>query len=619
MKRLLIMIIFLAMAVSASAQTTTVTGVVVDPNGNAYFPGTVSAAIILNSGQPIPAGVPASGSIGPFAMTSGGNFSVTVASPFTWTFTICGTPVSVGPRANPTPTQVCFSTLPIAISGASQVITSNLGTIPNLGPNVNSIPGNAATATALQNAPAQCGVNSLATGITVNGAANCTNSPAVTNLTVSGTQTVGNFNNIRIVDGVKFTQNAAGINAADADLVAGTAGEIWVPSGANINATDAQISIGNAHTLRNFGTISIDPVGKGPILLGKYSKLACAAQGGNSALGSIIDANSTAATNMIRARVQDGSLETFFVEFCTIGGGGASFTRGVIDATGMNDKGQIVSNIIFQYNGGPGLYIDDLNVGSNLGSCCSYFGHNWFLPAGASGNPNCITIAHGNTNSAILQNYEFQDNECAASALTTTTAGFRIVNSFAGAGVLRSILIESLHCSAYPNTCLDINGGQDVTVTHIICQGGSSTCVQIDNTTNNQAINLWSVFNSGSGSTIVDSVNSRTLTNVMVNHYPFINTNALTQSVEYLGSVFVASGNVKPVAHMVVDTVTLSGGSATITLSGAAAFTSSTTYDCDAHDATSGANMAVVKASGSSFTISAGTGTDPATFKCIGN
>lgn len=248
MKRLLITIIFLAVAVTASAQTTTVTGVVVDPNGNAYFPGTVSAAIILNSGQPIPAGVPASGSIGPFNMTSGGNFSVIVASPFTWAFTICGAPVSVGPRVNPTPTQVCFSTLPIAISGASQVITSNLGTIPNLGPNVNSIPGNAATATALQNAPAQCGVNSLATGITTTGAANCTNSPAVTNFTISGTQTVGNINNVRFIDGTKFAKTAAGINAADTDCGAGTACVIEIPYPGTYS--DATIVLTKNHFLR---------------------------------------------------------------------------------------------------------------------------------------------------------------------------------------------------------------------------------------------------------------------------------------------------------------------------------------------------------------------------------
>lgn len=142
MVRKLLSLLLLLLPSLLLAQTTTVTGTVVDPNGNPYFPGTVSAYIILNSGQALPPGVPASGSIGPFPTTAGGNFSVTVASPLTWQFTICGAPVNIGPRANAIPTQICFPTVAIAISGASQSITANLPSpIPLLGPNV----GNAVT------------------------------------------------------------------------------------------------------------------------------------------------------------------------------------------------------------------------------------------------------------------------------------------------------------------------------------------------------------------------------------------------------------------------------------------------------------------------------------------
>lgn len=133
MKRLLLLLLLLVPSLALS-QTTTVTGVVVDANGNPYFPGTISASVVLNTGQPTPAGVPASGSIGPFATTSGGNFSVTVASPLSWIFTICSPPTNIGPRGNGTPTQVCFNTSPIAVSGGSQVITGSLPAIPILGP-----------------------------------------------------------------------------------------------------------------------------------------------------------------------------------------------------------------------------------------------------------------------------------------------------------------------------------------------------------------------------------------------------------------------------------------------------------------------------------------------------
>lgn len=132
---LLIVVISLLAGAGAGAQTTTVTGTVADANGNPYFPGTVSAYIILNTGQALPPGVPASGSIGPFSTVAGGNFSIPVPSPFLWQFTICGVPTNIGPRANPVPTQVCFSTTAIPISGVSQVITGSLPLpIPLLGP-----------------------------------------------------------------------------------------------------------------------------------------------------------------------------------------------------------------------------------------------------------------------------------------------------------------------------------------------------------------------------------------------------------------------------------------------------------------------------------------------------
>lgn len=126
----------LALSVRASAQTTTVTGTVKDANGNPYAGGTISGFISSLAGRPVPAGVPASGSTGPFTIPSTGVFSISVPSPFTWLFTVCGTPPSLGPRGNPTPTQVCFPIPPIAISGGSQDITTQINAAlpPALGP-----------------------------------------------------------------------------------------------------------------------------------------------------------------------------------------------------------------------------------------------------------------------------------------------------------------------------------------------------------------------------------------------------------------------------------------------------------------------------------------------------
>lgn len=127
---LLLLVLFAPCAFGQS--TTTVTGTnIQDGNSNPFFPGTVSATISLATGQPIPAGVPASGTL-VSATTSGGNFSLTLASPLTWTFTLCASPVNIGPTTNPTPKQVCFSSSPIAVSGPSQDVSAALNAVASL-------------------------------------------------------------------------------------------------------------------------------------------------------------------------------------------------------------------------------------------------------------------------------------------------------------------------------------------------------------------------------------------------------------------------------------------------------------------------------------------------------
>jgi hypothetical protein len=149
------------------AQNTTVSATIVDPNGNAYALGTVSAQTVVSTGQ-------SSTSTTPVGLNAAGVFSISLPSTRTYVFTICGSPVQLGPRANPTPTQLCFTSPPIFITGGSQNVTSAVGTPAILGPAINSISGNAATATSLLNTPSQCGAGNIATGVTATGNANCT-------------------------------------------------------------------------------------------------------------------------------------------------------------------------------------------------------------------------------------------------------------------------------------------------------------------------------------------------------------------------------------------------------------------------------------------------------------
>jgi len=82
--------------------------------------------------------------------------------------------------------------------------------------------------------------------------------------------------------------------------------------------------------------------------------------------------------------------------------------------------------------------------------------------------------------------------------------------------------------------------------------------------------------------------------------------------------VYNAAGTLQNSAHIVQDTVTLSGGTATVTLSGSAAFSSATSYTCTANDQTATNPVKVTQNSGSSITFT-GTGTDVIRYIAVGN
>jgi len=106
------------LAICARAQTT-VTATIVDPNGNAYANGTGSAYSVVASGQ-------ASITIAPSTLSAFGAYSAVMAAG-SYVFTFCSAPTLLGvPVTTPAPKQVCFSSAPIAVSGGSQNITSQL-------------------------------------------------------------------------------------------------------------------------------------------------------------------------------------------------------------------------------------------------------------------------------------------------------------------------------------------------------------------------------------------------------------------------------------------------------------------------------------------------------------
>jgi len=190
------LLLFALLLTPSPPAPTTVTGVGVrDTNGNFYSNGTISAFIVLNSGQPLPAG--ATLSSGPFPLDSTASFSISVFGPASYQFTVCGTPVNIGPRANAIPNSVCFTTDSILITGGSQDITANLNAAAKiLGPAVGS------TSVVLPNTNLPC-ASSMSFPATGNNAYSVSLTCSVTSSAVTGTPTNGNLLSLALIqDGV---------------------------------------------------------------------------------------------------------------------------------------------------------------------------------------------------------------------------------------------------------------------------------------------------------------------------------------------------------------------------------------------------------------------------------
>jgi hypothetical protein len=82
--------------------------------------------------------------------------------------------------------------------------------------------------------------------------------------------------------------------------------------------------------------------------------------------------------------------------------------------------------------------------------------------------------------------------------------------------------------------------------------------------------------------------------------------------------IFNTSGTQLTNGHIVIGAATLSAGSATVTLSGSAVFTSTATYNCSPVDNSAASAVKFAATSGSQFTLT-GTGTDTVVFICVGN
>nr|WP_254214914.1 hypothetical protein [Burkholderia multivorans] len=102
----------------------------------------------------------------------------------------------------------------------------------------------------------------------------------------------------------------------------------------------------------------------------------------------------------------------------------------------------------------------------------------------------------------------------------------------------------------------------------------------------------------------------------------FANGVSVTGNITSTGTgampLYGTTGTTVSAPHMVQGAISLASGAATVTLSGAAAFSSSSSYTCTANDTTAANAVKVSQGSGTAITF-AGTGTDSVQFLCAGN
>jgi len=122
----------LVTAAAASAQKTTVTATIVDPQGIPYANGSVSAQLVPAGVIATVSGAQIGGFVGPAATNDNGSFSMDLFSNpsispagTAWVFTVCnpGVPSPLGFG------NVCFNSTPLTISGATLDISSTLNAL----------------------------------------------------------------------------------------------------------------------------------------------------------------------------------------------------------------------------------------------------------------------------------------------------------------------------------------------------------------------------------------------------------------------------------------------------------------------------------------------------------
>ena len=363
------------------------------------------------------------------------------------------------------------------------------------------------------------------------------------NVAVTASQqmtSIYDISGIKIVDGTKYPANGAGVNQALTDLSnsGSQGGEVWLVT--NVAANDYQISVPGSQTLRVLSSLTI----AFPILLGKYSHLTCSTNGIPN--GNIIASQNMA--QMVRAAIQDGSLETFYLDHCALNGNSKTFSgAGVVDLGGVNDVGTVDDLNIYNYSGAAAIGAVDAS-GLDPGPSHVNIDRIWADP---SSSAPCLSFVHSSsTTNQFIQQIRIGYFECQNSAAAYAIILQNKAPSGYG-GLLRDISIDFLAVDGEKvvtdNVLLD--GVKRVFAKFVRCSG-TKPCVHITKSDNNQDINLGMTEVTGMQINVLDDTNSITRTDPVLYNYHFSNPNALSESASvHLDNQFFRQVSIGGVAN----------------------------------------------------------------------
>jgi hypothetical protein len=216
---------------------------------------------------------------------------------------------------------------------------------------------------------------------------------------------------------------------------------------------------------------------------------------------------------MVRGTAQDGTEESWYVDTCSFNGGGKTFTSGVIDLTGINDRTHIYDATIYNYKSTVGGIYSTTAGTKGRGSGHLEIKNVWLDPGLSNSGSTCLLLDTSASTVAFTEEIILDGIECQNSTAKYPIE-FRNTNTPVSP-TMRGIWAKhvTIEGTSAATSQLYLNGVNDSHFEDIFCDGTAINCVDIANTKNNYAISIFDIEApiSGLTNTLIDRLNNFTI------------------------------------------------------------------------------------------------------------